>query len=344
MNSIISIKNREKIEPHKKNTKIEKKYRNVVKKADILCENEIKISAFVMQIPDFFLYFHPIIKYSDFKLAEIDYNRFEKCRVLQNSNKYYLLQYNNREKTIGFNDFFNEKTEKKELIMRMINTNKSLIKMTEILCGNQIVNMNLVPQSIIFNKDNSPILVNLDICFTLEEIEFERKDQINQIKPHINIIFSQYDPRKIHLPPEVHLLCYMNENKYNSLSIANIETVITDWFTSISLSPIGIYISKGLKDHYISSFRNLVNKPKNIIECELYFFAETWNYYSLSIIMLYMISLNQYKLDHIFYMKFVDMCLQNLSSNKNTRKINKMTTFDNLLYSISETEWKSLFY
>jgi hypothetical protein len=335
-------------EKEKKEEKRRKKYRNVVKKSDILCNNEIRISEMITQLPFFFIYFQPIINYSDFKLAEIDNEQFEKCRVLQNSSEYYLLQYNNRENSRTFLDFFNRKNGGiKSQINKMINTFKSLLKITDLLCNNNIVNLNLVPQNILFCEDGTPFIVNFDQCFQNGEQEIERN-------PLIKTLFSHYDPRKIHLPPEVHLLCYMNANNYISLSMANIETVINDWYSAISLSPIGKYIFKGLKADYILFLRNLINKPKNVIEIELYSLIETWNYYSLSIIGLYILSLLSLSLSlnvsnskHIFIEKYVGLLKQNIAGGLIRRDVvcsgHIGSLFDKLLYSVSEKEWNQLF-
>ena len=63
---------------------------NSVKRDTILSKNEIQISEIIRQIPYFFLNFGPVLNYRDFKLAEIDDEKFERCKML--TNEYFLFQ------------------------------------------------------------------------------------------------------------------------------------------------------------------------------------------------------------------------------------------------------------
>ena len=224
----------------------------------------------------------------------------------------------------------------------MINSFKNLLNITRVLDERKVVHMNLVPKNIFFTRDESPYLTNFDQSFILEKDELERKS--NEEVHNYN--FSEYNPYKIHLPLEVHLLCFMNDRKYESLSAANIETVVNDWFDGVSLSPFGKYIPEEFKAAAIFSRRSLINKPKNIIMDDILSFAWTWNNYSLNIIYLYLLSsLDRKEYSHRFIDSFVCILLLNISGDCSTRETTEKTMqlFDDLIYSISQEEWSKLF-
>ena len=141
----------------------------------------------------------------------------------------------------------------------------------------------------------------------------------------------------------MHLLCYMNERNYTSLSIANIEKVNNDLMREISLSAIGIYIPEQLKDDIIFSHKSIINKSKEQITIHLLSFAYTWNSYSLGIIYLFILSYLDSKIyPHRFTQGFSQILLEQTfigrESNENT--INKLEKF---ICSITEKEWNSIF-
>jgi len=343
MMSVINIENVGLfIENQREPIKKEKTLKSIVKRSNVLSKNEIKISRILRRIPRFFLYFEPIISYRDFRLAEIDDERFEKCDILNESTEYFLFQYENREKTRGFWDFFSKSASKKQQILKILDSFKNLLNIIEILDERKIVHMNLVPNNIFFEDTVFPYLTNFEQGFVLEKDELERKSNEEVNKSN----FSEYNPYKIHLPLEVHLLCYMNEKKCDSLSAANIETVVNDWVGGVSLSPFGKYISEEFKAAATFSRRSLINKPKNMIELDILSSAYTWNNYSINIIYLYLLSsLDKQIYSHKFIDSFVHILLLNISGNSSKRETAKKTRqlFDDLIHSISQEEWNKLF-
>jgi hypothetical protein len=331
---------------NKKNTiKKTKQLKNVVKKSDALSNNEIKIKNELTKIPYFFLYFDTLLSNKIVKIAEIDDEKFEKCEIRNNTIDYYLFQYENREKLEKFANFIkelvdfkddNKSPNKKKYVLKMIHSFKNLLKMTNMLNDSNIIHLNIVPQTILIKEDESLFLTNFAQGFILNKEDLERNDVLE------NLHFSSYDPRRIHLPLEVHLFCFMKENKYESISSFNIETVINEWFRAISLSPLKKYITEDYKESALFSLRFLINKSKNVIKHSILCFAPTWNNYSTSIIFLYILS----SLDERLYCyKFIDgfskILLKNISANPMKRE-NELTTdklFDEMLYSITQKEW-----
>jgi len=323
--------------------------RNVVKKNFILLKNEIRISKIIKQIPYFFLNFDQILNHREFKIAEIDDDRFEKCTILNNSGEYFLLTYINREKLVSFSTFLKENRQesnklitKKKYIIKIINSFKNLLKMVNLLHAKNIVHMNLTPKYILFKENELPFLTNFEKSFILEDnnIEIKNKEDIYKIN------FSYYDPQKIYFPIEMHLLCYMNEHNYMSLSASNIENVVDEWLTCLSLTSIKKYIYGDLKSNALSSLRCFINKPKYEIHKMIFSFAHTWNNYSLSIIYLQILSsLDDKVYPHRFTKEYVSLLLNNVSGNCSKRETSESTLslFDEIVYSITQDEWNNLF-
>ena len=79
-------------------------------------KNEIRISKIIKQIPYFFLNFDPILNHREFKIAEIDDDRFEKCTILNEKyskplRQFSLLLYSEKMKAIQNSFISNELTE-----------------------------------------------------------------------------------------------------------------------------------------------------------------------------------------------------------------------------------------
>jgi len=327
---------------YKKIEKTGKNRKNSVKRSNLLSRNEIQISKVIREIPCFFLNFGPILHYRDFVLAEIDDEKFEKCKIMNESNNtYFLFQYANQEKMQDFWSFFDKSATKKQKILKIILVFKNLLQLLKKLDNRNLVNMNVVPNNILFKEDDTPYLINFDQTLLLEKDQDERKS--NEME---NLLFSEYNPRKIHLPLEVHLICYMNSKNLVSLSAANIETVLNDWLGSVSLSPFGKYISEELKATTLFSRRGLINKPKYWIKQELMKFFSTWNNYSLSILFLHLLSsLDIKETNHKFINGFISILLKNISATESKREsVDKtLEVFEELIYSNTQEEWQQLF-
>lgn len=349
--NIITCKNDKLYFENQKDLETKTKKTNSVKRSNILSKNEIQISEIIRQIPLFFLNFGPILNYRDFKLAEIDDEKFERCRML--NNEYFLFQYENREKMRDFGSFFLKSATKprttttttatkKQKIAKIIQSFKNLLQIIKKMNERNLINTNLVPNNILFKDNETPYLINFDQCITLSKEQDERKN-IEELE---TVLFFEYNPRKIHLPIEVHLLCFINAKNLDSLSAGNIESVVNDWFVAASLSPFGKYITEEFKATSIFSQRGLINKPKKWIKREILSFSCTWNNYSLSIAFLHLLSsLDEESRNHKFLNGFIHILLQNISGDSAKREALDKTleTFDDLVYSISQNEWSAFF-
>lgn len=168
-------------------------------------------------------------------------------------------------------------------------------------------------------------------------------NNVNVLNPYI----SQYNPRNIYWPIELHILCYINERNKQSISKSNLEEIYDDILDTAALSPCGKYINKELKDPILFSLQYLVNKPKRVIQETILSekFVSTWNNYSLSIMYLHLISFmeNMYG-HHNFFQRFSRLLINNIHfiAEKRESVFKTGELFEELVDSISEEGWNRL--
>jgi len=297
----------EPIKTNKNAAKPCKKYTNSIVKTSFFSLNEIQISQRILQIPNYSRHFSPILKNSFVSLAEIDDENFERSEKIGDENSHILITrlnipgsqsfyevfYANRKKStesdenvikIKITDKKNksDKTDKINTIkerkefLKLINSYKHLLESINLLNNVNVVNINFHPTTLVF-RDNLPVIVSFDECFHFPTMNEERK----------SYLFSDYQPKNVFLPLEAHVICFLIDNKLDTLSFSSIEEICEDFRRRIaSLS----CFSKAFLDQYKEtahfSLQSLTNKPKHEIIHEMLQKCSTWNNYGISILFL----------------------------------------------------------
>jgi len=294
----------EPIKTHKNAAKLCKKHTNSITKASFFSLNEIQISQRILQIPNYSRHFAPVLKNSFVSLAEIDDENFERSEKIGDENSHILITrlnipgsrsfyevfYSDRKKTVepGENIIkikITDKPEKMDKIntikerkkfLKLINSYKHLLESIKLLNNANIVNINFHPTTLVF-RDNLPVIGRFDECFHLPTMNEERKSNL----------FSDYNAKNVFLPPEAHVICFLLDNKLDSLSFSSIEEICEDCRSRVaSLS----CFSKAFLDQYKEtahfSLQSLTNKPKHEIINEMLQKCSTWNNYGISILFL----------------------------------------------------------
>ena len=345
---------------------------NVVRSSSKITENEIAISETIKQIPFFFLHFQPVINYKKFKIAEIDDEKFEKCKIVDDNKYCYLLQYNIPAQSTSFADFFthvrdlaspmatSSKTTSsispftyKKLIAKIIQTFKTLMNTLTILDKQTLVHMNITPHTILIQPDHSCVLTNFSQSFLLKNLNSERTPEVcERIKTR--------PPPNIYDSLEHHLLYYLLAKDQSSLSMSNIDEVVHRWHSGLSLSSFAKYINSDSITAAIRPLHSLINKPKNVIINALLSTSYRWNMYSLHIIYLQLLScFSIYKKGQTqsqpqsqtqsdkFIGDFSSILLQTMFGEKredrDTVCSSVLDKVNNFLNSITEQEWNDFF-
>ena len=294
-------------------------YKNVIKPLSFFSINEIYVSKYVTNIPNYFLYFMPILKSTTITTAiaqpkqEQEQKLLVYTRHLDSHNNFYQM----------FNNIGKSNSNSKKGIMRIIDSYKYLLHIMQILNTYQIVHLNIIPTNSLFNSDNNPILSNFTNSFHFPSLNEERKSNIfksyipkNQVQnPNpTNIFYTQ--------PLEVYVISFLeNQENNSSLSLSNIDLLCSN-FTSLSFSSLSIFSETYIKEYKelaVFSLRCYINKPKEYVINDLLNNSSTWNNYSLSMLYLHLLNFHfvdtmecASKLNNQFITSFSQLLMNNI--------------------------------
>jgi len=341
----------------------QKKYKNITKKSDFFCQNEIYISNRIINIPNYDQYFSPVIKSSYLKIAELhDEDLFleqENQDHNHKHNQYMLLTYLDYGSNDSFYQYFYNKQNQmipKKYLLTLIDTYKYLLSSLQILHNQDIVYLNITPKTILFDLNNKPILTNFGKSFhiqTMNEWSEPKSDgtpetTVDGVERKSNL-FAKYDPSNYFLPIEMHVLCFLEQSSSNpSISMMNIETVCNDYI-QWGLKPLNIFSPEFIeqfKTSTILSLQSFINKPKDeIVTGIIQQYCETWGKYSLNMMYFSLLTgIFNNKNKNISKNKFVcgfsELLIQNIHINtRKTITIQKNASlFNEFMYSVGYEE------
>uniref|UniRef100_A0A6C0JYK4 Protein kinase domain-containing protein n=1 Tax=viral metagenome TaxID=1070528 RepID=A0A6C0JYK4_9ZZZZ len=362
----------EPIKTHKNLVKPYKKNTSSITKTSFFSLNEIQISQRILQIPNYSRYFSPVLKNSFVNFAEIDDENFERYKKIGEENSYILITrlnvpgsrsfyevfYANRKKSVetGENiikikitdktnnliktnkmDKINTVKDRKEFL-KLINSYKHLLEGANLLNNGNIVNINFHPSTLVF-RDNLPVIERLDECFHFPTINEERK----------SYLFSDYQAKNMFLPLEAHVICFLIDNKLDSLSFSSIEEICEDCRCRIaSLSCFSNAFLDKYKETAHFSLQALSNKPKNEIIHEMLQKCTTWNNYGISILFLVLLR-DIFKgregfPQNSFFSQFSQILVQGIHPipDKRPSILQNISLFNDILYNTSVENYDKL--
>lgn len=336
-------------------------YKNVIKPLSFFSINEIYVSKYITNIPNYFLYFIPVLKSTTITLPKQKQEQEQKLEENgdeQSESKFSDYTPERQRRSIlvytrhldshhnfyqMFNNIGKSNSNSKRGIMRIIDSYKYLLHIMQILNTYQIVHLNIIPNNILFNSDNNPILSNFTNSFHLPTLNEERKS--NLFKSYIpknqqqnqnpsNIFYTQ--------PLEVYVISFLeNQENNSSLSLSNIELLCSN-FTTLSFSALSIFSETYIKEYKelaVFSLRCYINKPKEYVINDLLNNSSTWNNYSLSMLYLHLLNFHfagaSIK-DNQFITSFSQVLMNNIHAKVSYRCSASQTLelFEEVLYSI----------
>lgn len=316
-------------------------YKNVIKPLSFFSINEIYVSKYITNIPNYFLYFMPVLKSTNITTALAQQKQKQEqdqaqkliiyTRDLDSDNNFYQM----------FNNIGKSSSNSKKGIMRIIDSYKYLLHIIHILNSYQIVHLNIIPTNILFNSDNNPILSNFTNSFHFPSLNEERKS--NLFKSYIpknqnpsNVFYTQ--------PLEVYVISFLeNQENNSSLSLSNIELLCSN-FTTLSFSSLSIFSEtyiKEYKEQAVFSLRCYINKPKEYVINELLNNSSTWDNYSLSMLYLHLLNFHfvgavENHMNNKFITSFSQILMNNIHAKVYYRcsATQTLELFEEALYSI----------
>jgi hypothetical protein len=297
-------------EPMKTSKNVAKPYKKHISsivRTSFFSLNEMQLSQRILQIPNYSRHFAPVLKNSFVNLAEIDDENFERCEPITEENSHILLTRSNVPGSQSFSDVFyanrkkstesgeniikikiTDKTNKSDKMdkintikerkefLKLINSYKHLLESANLLNNANIVNMNFHPSTLVF-RDNLPVIGRFEDCFHFPTMNEERK----------SYLFSDYQAKNVFLPLEAHVICFLIDNRLDSLSFLSIEEICEDCRRRVaSLNCFSKAFLDQYKETAYFSLQSLINKPKHLIIHEMLQNCSTWNNYGISTLFL----------------------------------------------------------
>jgi hypothetical protein len=331
--------NREKIY---KNNKIEEKYSVSVVPVDFFSLNEIEISQRILKLENYPQYFNPILKNSYVNVGEINDECFDTLEKITEKQDRLMIKRLNIENNPTFYQVFCDSTRETNpriYVLNLINSYKSLLESLKRLESAKLVNLNFHPSTLVY-KEESPVFTDFSNFFHLPTMNKER----------ISNLFSNYTPKNVFLPPEAHLICFLIDNKLDSLSFSSIEEIVKE--TGVRLGSLSCF-TKAFIDQYkettLFSLQSFINKPKILITQEILLESPSWNNYGLSILFIVLLRdifrpLRGFPKNE-FISNFSQLLTQGIHPipGKRLSPMQNISLFNDILYNTDKQEFLNLF-
>jgi len=297
---VLNQKQRKKREIYIELNKKDKNHK--IKHYDFLSINEIKITLQIKKIPCYFIFYNLIEGYKFVKQREnnsIDYKNKNDINDKNDKNdkndindindkKLILLQYNNKldhniTETKNIYDYLINSSTIRQFIFNTLFLHETLLVRLIELNDNNICFLNLNVEHI-FIDNNNLMLDDFSNSIIISEIKnCDNDSNINYIKNIVNGL-NDYACK----PLEIHILFYLFNNNIKTLSYTYIIEIVENYienFTILTLLP------KEFGDEYekkcIETLMKYINKPLNIIINHILKGYNTWDNFSLSVILIH---------------------------------------------------------
>jgi serine/threonine protein kinase len=257
--------------------------KNVVtklQKRDFNADNEIKIGKLVRKIPNYRLFYLPVIKSCPVNLREIDNSIVSKCEIVSKSDKlkYVLMEIPYVSNSPFFDILTDVTVGKKRLILSMTESFRFLLDAIGYLLDIGVVHFDIKGENILYNTiSNEPQLIDFGISIPINEISTK----------NMKDYFYIYAPEYYVWPLEVHIanfLLHETKSELTSKEASSIAALYTE-----SNSALNVF-SPGFKKMYLGSCKRVaeryVGKPRKETISALIAMHKTWDNYALSVMYL----------------------------------------------------------
>jgi len=288
--------------------------------------NEVEIGKVIEKIPNYKLFFLPIIEYCKINIAEIDNKLIEKCNTLDNNTNLVLMKMNYI-KNIDFYDFIHQ-INKPLVISTILNLYFSLLNSIELLTNKNIIHYDLKDENILLNKKNkNPIIIDFGISLNMNKFTLE----------NVEDFFYVYAPDYYIWSFDIHFICFLTKNIPGDNQVVTEENIRTIANDCTKNNKIFTFFSEEFKQDYkqqcmkfMSTFTNKTKREilEKLIVKKNY---DTWDNYAISCIILksihYIFGKGYVSID--FFKKIIQILLVNIHPDPSRR------------YSIKQTKGKT---
>jgi hypothetical protein len=326
--------------------KVEEKYSFSVVEANFFSLNEIEISQRILAIKNHSQHFNPILKNSYLNVGEIDddgtYKWKERLEKISCKQESLMIKRLNMDNNPTFYQIFYDSMREinpRIYVLNLINSYKSLLESLKRLEGAKLVNLNFHPSTLVY-KEESPVFTDFSNFFHFPTMNKER----------ISNLFSNYNPKNVFLPPEAHLICFLIDNKLDSLSFSSVEEIVRE--TGARLGSLSCFTNDFIEQYKETthfSLQSFINKPKTIINQEILLKSSTWNTYGLCILFIVLLRdifrPNNGSHQNKFIYNFSQLLTQGIhpTPDKRISPTQNISLFNDILYNTDKQVFLNLF-
>lgn len=316
--------------------KIKKQKIHKIVQNDFFIQNEVTNHQKLIKLNNTKIHFYLCENISELKITHIDEDRHIHSKYTTNDDT-ILLQFQDRQ-LIYFKNYLKNLSHPIKYILTLINSYKHLLNSIHLLVNNQIFHNHINFDSIVVDNADYFLLSNFNFS-----IDYSRTDIDNYIKHFI----IAYEPSYIEWPIELHILSYLLTNKLNSLSIYNIESIITEYINHNNiLNTFGPSVVSSYKEEANKYFKKYVNQTYEYILSDILQYVPTWDNYALSILFLrILVSIHRtIEFKNKFIILFMKLLVTNINLNP-LKRLNIDTTinrFNILLDSLEPKDYKQI--
>jgi len=251
-----------------------------LQKLDFNAQNEIDIGGRVKKIPNYQLFYIPVVSHCPIELSLIGASTLRQCEVAsRRGDGEFILMNMDFVENYPFYEFLTDVSRnKKSIIVNILDTYSFLCNSVKILADQGLVQFDLKSENILYSrKTQNPLIIDFGISFHAPSLSSGDWDDY----------FYIYAPDYYIWPLEVHCINFLLNEDSAKLSLASVERIARE----VTEHNKGLAVfTKDFRADYeracVDALRPYVGKSVDHTVGELVKHYKTWDNYSLSILYL----------------------------------------------------------
>lgn len=295
-----------------------------IQKKTFQSDNEIRIGEIIKKIPGYSNRFIPVVNHCNVNIKEVTTPDLNKCKVIKKNpnHKDYVSMDLEYLSNITIDEIFEKKSHKDALLF-IYETYRFLLRSLSLLNDNNIVHYDFKLSNIVFSKKtHNPYIIDFGISIP--------KKFLNSIT--YKKYFYLYSPSYYVWCIDIHVINYLLRSDSNIFQDKHIDIIVDPFIENnkpihlISDKFANIY--KLICKKYLKKF---VGQSKENVIQTLLGYSDTWDCYSLSLMMIVIIY-NKYnkKLLNSRLKKTLTLIIRNILPDKRlnaTKSLNLLNTY-----------------